>query len=170
MFLDEIGLHLLVNLLWIALLVILVLALVRWLTRDSGPTIPFSLAAGSASHQQWRFSSSAMPVAKLTQRRLSRCASGWWRQQRHISSNPAIDLSSKSYVTGVPMFFRENLTLRGKMASRAVLCPKKYEHPYMFSQEGGVSMRLLVVEDDPRLSSEPRTQPGITGDPHQTSC
>lgn len=41
MFPDEIGLHLLVNLLWIALLVILVLALVRWLTRDSGPTIPF---------------------------------------------------------------------------------------------------------------------------------
>ncbi|MBV9231060.1 MAG: SHOCT domain-containing protein [Chloroflexi bacterium] len=35
------GLHLLGNLLWIALLVLLVVALVRWLTRASGPTIPF---------------------------------------------------------------------------------------------------------------------------------
>jgi len=35
------GFHLLGNLLWIALLIILALALVRWLTRASHPGIPF---------------------------------------------------------------------------------------------------------------------------------
>ena len=77
--------------LWIALLVVLVWALIRWLDRRSASSAPSHPSIPQSVHQRSRYYANAMHAARLTRLHSSRCESAW-RLQVDLVINRTTDL------------------------------------------------------------------------------